>query len=69
MKHIRAAIPTEYFVRDTSRGLLYLARDLTLASCAWCFATNVDPFFQCLVTGELLAPIFCDALRWVAWCL
>ncbi|KAF8887319.1 hypothetical protein BD779DRAFT_1662529 [Infundibulicybe gibba] len=35
LKEIRAAIPAKFFVRDTRRGLLYLARDLLLATVAW----------------------------------
>lgn len=35
MKQIRDAIPPHLFIKDTRRGLLYFARDLTMAAFAW----------------------------------
>ncbi|KAJ7429675.1 fatty acid desaturase-domain-containing protein [Mycena galericulata] len=69
MKDIRAAIPPECFVRDTSRALQYLARDLALAFSAGFFATAIDRFFGNLNKQYLLLPAFCNTLRWGAWCL
>ena len=67
LKEIRAAIPAEFFVRDTPRGLLYLARDLLLAAAAWSLATNIDPFFKQSVMRETLSPIGAEAARWATW--
>ncbi|KAJ7126936.1 delta 12 fatty acid epoxygenase [Mycena epipterygia] len=68
MKDIRAAIPPEYFVRDTPRAFLHLGRDLTLAGCAWSFAMTIDPFFTHLPREPILSSIFYNLLRWGAWC-
>ncbi|KAF8878856.1 hypothetical protein BD779DRAFT_1553550 [Infundibulicybe gibba] len=46
LKEIRAAVPAKFFVRDIRRGLLYLARDLLLATVAWSLAAYIDPFFS-----------------------
>jgi hypothetical protein len=35
MKQIRDAIPPHLFIKDTRRGLLYFARDLSMAAFAW----------------------------------
>ncbi|KAJ7170726.1 fatty acid desaturase-domain-containing protein [Mycena crocata] len=69
VKDIRAAIPSEYFVRDTSRAMRYLARDLALTLCAWSFAAKIDPFFGQFVKESLLSSISCNFLRWGAWCV
>ncbi|KAJ7678875.1 delta 12 fatty acid epoxygenase [Mycena polygramma] len=68
IKDIRAAIPAECFIRDTSRAFRYLGRDLVLAACAWGFALTIDPFFQHTARGDPPFPIFCNLLRWGAWC-
>ncbi|KAJ6576541.1 fatty acid desaturase-domain-containing protein [Mycena vulgaris] len=67
MKDIRTAIPPQYFVQDISRALLYLARDLSLAFCAWSFAAAIDPFVAHLKREPLLLPVFYSLLRWGAW--
>ncbi|KAF8173116.1 hypothetical protein BJ912DRAFT_992797 [Pholiota molesta] len=67
LKEIRAAIPAEFFIRDTRRGLLYLARDLLLAATAWTLATYIDPYFQSAATKEALGPIGAEVGRWAAW--
>ncbi|KAJ7048052.1 fatty acid desaturase-domain-containing protein [Mycena amicta] len=66
MKEIRAAIPPQCFVRDTYRGLQYLARDVALAACAFAFAMAIDPSFACL-TEQKFSVVF-SLLRWGAWC-
>ncbi|KAG6844674.1 hypothetical protein H0H87_004848 [Tephrocybe sp. NHM501043] len=67
LKEIRAAIPARFFVRDTTRGLMYLARDLLLAAAAWSLATYIDPFFRQRYIAEILSPIGAEAARWVSW--
>ena len=67
MKEIRAAIPPEYFVRDTIRGLSYFARDVLLAATAWTCATFIDPYFQSAAAKQLLTPIGAEVARWAAW--
>jgi hypothetical protein len=59
LKEIRATIPTELFVRDTLRGLVYLARDILLAAVMWSLATYIDPFFEQSVMRERLTPVGC----------
>jgi len=67
LKEIRAAIPAELFIRDTRRGLLYLARDILLATAVWSLATNIDPFFKQSVMRETLTPVGAETARWAAW--
>ncbi|KAF8887557.1 hypothetical protein BD779DRAFT_1786111 [Infundibulicybe gibba] len=67
LKEIRAAIPAKFFVRDTRRGLLYLARDLLLATVAWSLASYIDPFFKQSSTRAALSPIGAEVSRWAAW--
>ncbi|KAF4622605.1 hypothetical protein D9613_009008 [Agrocybe pediades] len=69
LKEIRAAIPPEFFVRDTLRGLSYLARDILLAAFAWTCATYIDPYFQGAAAKELLTPVGAEVGRWAAWCV
>jgi len=67
LKEIRAAIPPQFFVRDTRRGLLYLARDILLATAAWSLATKIDPIFKQTVMRESLTTLGAEAARWAAW--
>ncbi|KAJ7595190.1 fatty acid desaturase-domain-containing protein [Mycena floridula] len=67
LKEIRDHIPAHLFVRDTPRGLLYLARDILLASIAWSLATFIDPFFKRSDTIELLTPLGAEIGRWAGW--
>ncbi|KAF7327700.1 Delta(12) fatty acid desaturase [Mycena kentingensis (nom. inval.)] len=64
MKDIRAAIPAECFVRDTSRGLGYVARDIALAASAFAFALAIEPSVGYLCGLDTWAAF---ALRWAAW--
>jgi omega-6 fatty acid desaturase (delta-12 desaturase) len=68
-KEIRAAIPPQLFVRDTLRGLRYLARDLILAAACWYAATYIDPYFKGEEVRQLLTPVGAETARWGAWCL
>ncbi|KAG6816649.1 hypothetical protein H0H87_004292 [Tephrocybe sp. NHM501043] len=67
LKEIRAAIPSQFFIRDTTRGLLYFARDVLMAAVAWSLATTIDPYFKQSATRELLTPIGAEVARWTAW--
>ncbi|KAG6889934.1 tRNA-dihydrouridine synthase 3 [Termitomyces sp. Mi166 len=66
LKEIRDAIPSRLFVRDTVRGLMYLARDLLMAAAAWSLATYIDPFFNQAYITELLTPVGAEVARWAA---
>jgi omega-6 fatty acid desaturase (delta-12 desaturase) len=67
LKEIRAAIPSELFVRDMTRGLLFLARDISMAIAVWSFATRIDPLFQHSAIREILTPVGAEIGRWAAW--
>ena len=43
LEQIRTAIPDELFVRNTLRGVIYLARYSCLAAAAWSLASRIDP--------------------------
>lgn len=67
LKEIRAAIPSEFFVRDTRRGLLYLARDILCAGTAWTLASFIDPYFKSDAARETLTPVGAELARWASW--
>lgn len=67
LKEIKAAIPADYFVKDTFRGLLYLARDILMAAILWSLATYIDPYCKRPEAVALLSPIGAAALRWTLW--
>ncbi|KAG5635211.1 hypothetical protein H0H81_012027 [Sphagnurus paluster] len=67
LKEIRAAIPTRLFIKDTTLGLYYLFRDISLAAAAWFLASNIDPYFNQDSTRELLTPMGAELARWAAW--
>ncbi|KAF9524565.1 fatty acid desaturase-domain-containing protein [Crepidotus variabilis] len=67
LKEIRAAIPAQHFVRDTVRGMLYLARDVLMAAVVWSLATYIDPFFGKDNVKEVLTPSGAEIARWAAW--
>ncbi|TFK71170.1 delta 12 fatty acid epoxygenase [Pluteus cervinus] len=74
LKEIRDAIPEQMFVRDTRRGLLYLARDILMAAVAWSLASKIDPLFAQQDTlfqqrlSETLSGHFDQAsLEWTLW--
>lgn len=69
LQQIRAAIPAHLFERDTTRGLLYLSRDLLMAATAWKLATFIDPFFQGSSVRAQLGPFLAETARWLAWCV
>jgi len=71
LKEIRDAIPAEFFVRDTRRGLLYFSRDVLLAVIAWSLATQIDPTFNGKFTkngNALMGSAFVvEVARWITW--
>ncbi|KAI0080453.1 hypothetical protein K474DRAFT_1682623 [Panus rudis PR-1116 ss-1] len=64
---IRAAIPARLFVRETERGLAYLARDILLAVIAWRLALHIDPFFRSQIVVGALGAVGTEMVRWVVW--
>ncbi|CAL1704006.1 unnamed protein product [Somion occarium] len=67
LQEIRAAIPDYLFVRDTTRGVLYLARDLLMAAVVWKAGTYIDSSFGNTTIRSQLSPIFAETLRWLTW--
>ncbi|KAL4247528.1 hypothetical protein ABKN59_007340 [Abortiporus biennis] len=56
INEIRNAIPARLFVRDTSKGLAYLARDLVMTVTLWRAAMYIDPLLKDYTV-----------LRWATW--
>ncbi|KIJ36992.1 hypothetical protein M422DRAFT_232190 [Sphaerobolus stellatus SS14] len=67
LKEIRAAIPARLFKRSTTKGLMYLGRDLVMMGLFFCLATFIDPFFSSSSTRSLLSLSGAKAARWAAW--
>ena len=67
LSEIRAAIPAHCHVRQTWKGLLYLARDCVLAAIAWKLALYIDPTFRNSYVAHHLTPLGAEAARWAAW--
>ncbi len=67
LKEIRASIPPHLFIRSTTKGFLYLFRDILMALAAWILATYIDPCFQSDTTRKLVTPIGAGVLKWAAW--
>ncbi|KAJ3492008.1 hypothetical protein NLI96_g283 [Meripilus lineatus] len=64
---VRAAIPERLFVRQTSKGLAYLARDAILAIIVWKLGLRIDPLFRSFkATAGFWAPSL-EFLRWLTW--
>ncbi|CDO75394.1 hypothetical protein BN946_scf185012.g11 [Trametes cinnabarina] len=57
LQDIRAAIPDHLFVRDTRRGLAWLALDLFMAACCWKAVLLIDPMFTSRLAVQLLSGI------------
>ena len=67
LSEIRAAIPAHLFVRNTFRGLAYLARDIIMAAITWELATYIDPLCTSPAFKATLGPIGSEVLRWSLW--
>ncbi|KZS88462.1 linoleoyl phosphatidylcholine delta-12 acetylenase [Sistotremastrum niveocremeum HHB9708] len=67
LSEIRAAIPARFFVRDTKRGLGFLARDLVIAAALWYAATFIDPYFQSSAVRDAVTFPGAELARWAAW--
>jgi hypothetical protein len=67
IEEVRVAIPDELFIRNTVRGVMYLARDSFLAVAAWSLASLIDPYFGRTSTEELFTPIGAEFARLLAW--
>ncbi|KIY51778.1 hypothetical protein FISHEDRAFT_36458 [Fistulina hepatica ATCC 64428] len=67
LKEIRDAIPPQYFVKDTPRGLSYLARDVVMAAALWYGATFIDPYFKSAEAASVLTPVGAQVARWASW--
>lgn len=67
LSEIRAAIPAHCHVRQTWKGLLYLARDLAMAALAWKLALHIDPIFQSSYVAHRLTSLGAEVARWGAW--
>ena len=67
LQDIRAAIPSHLFVRDTKRGLAWLALDLLMAAACWKLALYIDPTFKSRSAIHLLTPLGATVARWACW--
>jgi len=67
LAEIRAAIPARLFVRQTWKGLLYLARDIALAAACWKAATYIDPYFKSAQVTDVVGKVGGEVARWSAW--
>lgn len=67
MKEIKSSIPPHLFVRNTTRGLIYLVRDLILAVTLWKAASFIDPCLSQPEGSHVLKRSMFEAFRWAAW--
>ncbi|EMD32299.1 hypothetical protein CERSUDRAFT_58880 [Gelatoporia subvermispora B] len=67
VSEIRAAIPPHLFVRDTWKGILYLARDVTMAAIAWRLALFIDPLYAAGSTFGEAGTRLNECVRWGTW--
>lgn len=64
---VRKNIPARLFKRDTSRGLLYLARDLIMAAIIWRLGMYIDTVPAVPLVQNELGPVGAEVLRWGLW--
>ncbi|KIP07406.1 hypothetical protein PHLGIDRAFT_30042 [Phlebiopsis gigantea 11061_1 CR5-6] len=62
---VRQAIPARLFKRDTTRGLLCLARDLAMAATLWVLALRIDSSSSTL--SRHIGPLCAEIIRWALW--
>ncbi|KAJ3559623.1 hypothetical protein NM688_g226 [Phlebia brevispora] len=67
LSEIRAAIPPRLFVRDTGRGMVYLARDVVMAAGALAFATQINSTLADPFVVEHLGHTTAKVLQASAW--
>jgi hypothetical protein len=76
LQEIRDAIPAKYFVRNTSLGLAYLARDVAMAALCGYAALHIDLTFKSpqvtenlvrLMGNQAAARVVTETTRWAAW--
>lgn len=67
MSEIRAAIPAHLFVRNTWKGMAYLARDIVMAAVIWKLGTKIDPLCTSTTSKSLLTDLGSELLRWGLW--
>ncbi|ELU40159.1 hypothetical protein AG1IA_05814 [Rhizoctonia solani AG-1 IA] len=67
MKEIKNAVPPRLFIRNTTRSITYLVRDLILAAALWKAASFIDPYFTCLNEASLLRSSLLQGFRWLLW--
>ena len=51
-------------MRDTRRGLLWLAIDLVMAAVVWNIGLYIDPTFRDREVVKMLSPMGAEAARW-----
>ncbi|KAH9848684.1 linoleoyl phosphatidylcholine delta-12 acetylenase [Lenzites betulinus] len=69
MQEIRATIPSHLFIRDTRRGLAWLALDIAMAACCWRIALFIDPTFTSRAAIQRLTLPGAELARWASWML
>ncbi|KAK2467517.1 hypothetical protein APHAL10511_000372 [Amanita phalloides] len=67
VKQIRDTIPPRLFIRDTKRGLLYVARDLSMAAFAWRAMFLADDFLMNEVVRQKWSPYVSELVRCALW--
>jgi hypothetical protein len=76
LQEIRDTIPAKYFVRNTSLGLAYLARDVAMAALCGYLALHIDLTFKSpqvtenlvrLMGDKAAARVVTETSRWAAW--
>ena len=67
LSEVKRAIPPRLFVRQTWRGVMYVARDLVMAAAAWKLATYIDPYTMHSVVRGTIGVVPSLVLRWTCW--
>lgn len=60
-------MPPHLFVRRATTGILYLARDILMATMAWLLATYIDPVFKSDFVIITMTPQGAEFARWCSW--
>ncbi|KAF8633792.1 hypothetical protein AX15_001262 [Amanita polypyramis BW_CC] len=67
LRQIRDAIPSRLFTKDTRRGLLYFARDLSMAAFAWKAITHTELYLTSEEVRQKWSPFIAEFARWAMW--